>query len=106
VKTIEIGIAIPTVVPVSGAMLSSSIGGPLGHFLAAGFGLVVAAVDPGLFASGFAWAEDVGATVAEGREPTPEQPAAPIATASDTRANGQRSSQDLFTGSAEVLPMR
>jgi hypothetical protein len=45
VKTIEIGIATPTVVPLSGAMLSSSIGGPTGHFLRAGFGLVVAEGD-------------------------------------------------------------
>ncbi len=30
VKTIEIGIATPTVVPLSGAMLSRSIGGPVG----------------------------------------------------------------------------
>ncbi len=30
VKVIEIGMATPTVVPLSGAMLSSSIGGPVG----------------------------------------------------------------------------
>ncbi|BBC91652.1 hypothetical protein SRO_0476 [Streptomyces rochei] len=72
VKTTEIGMATPTVVPLCGVIVSSSIGGPAGFV---GEGEALGADLPGAFAS-----------LPTVLEPLPPQALAPISTAPVTSA--------------------